>query len=59
MYVTPNLGSDWRRGALSFLKFMTEERCWRRTWLAFGARFMCVGVIGSYAFEDNDNKPAV
>jgi hypothetical protein len=58
MYVKPNLGSDWRKGALSFLKYMTNERHWRRTWLAFGVRFMCVGIIDVYALEDNDNKAA-
>ena len=56
MYVKPNLGSDWRLGALRFLKYMTVERHWRRTWLAFGPWFLCVGVIGSYALEDNDNE---
>lgn len=58
MYVKPNLGSDWRAGAARFLKYMVEERGWRRTWLVFGARFKCVGVIDAYAFEDNDNQPA-
>jgi hypothetical protein len=57
MFVKPNLGSDWRIGAMRFLKYMTEDRDWRRTWLAFGPRFMCVGVIAEYALEDNDNQP--
>lgn len=57
MYVKPNLGADWRSGAVRFLKYMTEERRWRGTWLAFGASFMRVGTIGSYALEDNDNSP--
>lgn len=55
MYVKPNLGADWRSGAARFLKYMTVERRWRGTWLAFGPRFMRVGTIGSYALEDNDN----
>lgn len=56
MFVRPNLGSNWVSGARRFLKFMVEEKRWRRDWLAFGNRFMCVGVIDRYALEDNDNS---
>jgi hypothetical protein len=56
MHVKPNLGSDWRKGAIDFLKWM-RERGWRRTWLASGQRFTCVGVVGMYQLADNDNEP--
>ena len=56
MFVKPNLGTDWHAGAMRFLRWITVERHWRRTWIAFGARFMCIGVIDRYTLEDNDNE---
>lgn len=51
----PNMQGDWRHGALRFLKYIVEEKGWRRNWLALGRRFFCVGVIDSYDLADNDN----
>jgi hypothetical protein len=56
MYLKPNLGGDWRVGALRFLTYMRVERGWRRTWLVTGPLFMCVGVIERFALDDNDNE---
>jgi hypothetical protein len=56
MFVRPNMGNDWIKSARRFLKFMIEEKRWRRTWLVFGGRFMCVGVIDRYSLEDNDSN---
>ena len=59
MIVTPNLGNDWRSGAVKFLKYIVEDRGWRRPWVVRGNRFLCVGVIDRYTLEDNDNnRPA-
>jgi hypothetical protein len=56
MYVLPNLGNDWRTGAVRFLKWIRSRGWKHQPWIVVGKHFMCVGVIGSYSLEDNDNE---
>lgn len=56
MFLKVNMPGDWRHSALRFLKYISRECGWRRTWLGMGDRFMAVGVIESYPLADNDNE---
>ncbi len=59
MYVIPILGDDWHLGAKRFLKYMIDERGWKRNWLVSGSRFLCLGIIdpteGCVLHARNDN----
>jgi hypothetical protein len=59
MKLRVNIGTNWRTGVLHFLKYISEERRWRRTWMCFGDQFECIGVIDGYNIQDNDNARSV
>jgi hypothetical protein len=53
----PQINARWRHKITHFLKWIREDRRWRRHWIIFGYKFTCVGVIMPRTRHANDNGP--
>lgn len=47
----------WRRNMARFLRFMREEKGWRRHWIIFRQVVTCIGVASPPPRPKNDNFP--